>query len=417
VTYYIEVMDYGAPGGGALHLTVSPSAGPAGQAWWFPWYDDSGMATTVLAGNTTSNKTVRCTVYIGLSNGALVPRGDYAMNPGEVLMHRNEGLIDGPVKVQCDQPVIASEQAFYSASFNEVAGIPQTQLGTEWWFPWYDNVAMTTWILIGNASDSLVAQCQVYIGVDGNGALVPRGPVLPVQPGGRVTPTYEDLMTGPVKVLCDNPVYVTERAIYKTSFNEVVGIPPSAFNTMQSFPWYDDVYMRTWVLIGNPSATLPATCGVTIGSALPTPVQFVIGPNSRVTPIFDGILDGPVKVECDRPVFASERAIYLDSFNEVVGIPPTQMGTEWWFPWYGGAGINMWVLVGNPSNTTTATCAVTIGGEAKPALIIGPNSRVTPQYHPVADGPVHLSCDQPVYATERATYQTSFSEMVGLQPQ
>jgi hypothetical protein len=228
------------------------------------------------------------------------------------------------------------------------------------------------------------------------------------------------VLTGPVKVLCDNPVYVTERAIYHASFKVDLGTPPSAFNAVQWFPWYDSVFMTTWVLIGNPSSSEWATCDVYVGvsgNSLVKKGTYWIPPNGSHPPAFGGLLDGPVKVECNRPVYASERAIYEGSFNEVMGIPETQLGGDLWFPWYGGTGINMWVLIGNPSGSLTVNCALSIGGVPKGTLPIGPNSRVTPQFHPTADGPVHITCDGWVYATERAIYQNSFSEMVGLQAQ
>jgi hypothetical protein len=33
----------------------------------------------------------------------------------------------------------------------------------DWWFPWYDSVNMTTWLLVGNPSTSQTAQCTVTI--------------------------------------------------------------------------------------------------------------------------------------------------------------------------------------------------------------------------------------------------------------
>ena len=38
--------------------------------------------------------------------------------------------------------IFTSERVLYGDSFNEVMGYPATQLTTEYWFPWYDNVSM-----------------------------------------------------------------------------------------------------------------------------------------------------------------------------------------------------------------------------------------------------------------------------------
>jgi hypothetical protein len=295
-------------------------------------------------------------------------------------------------------------------------------MGPEWWFPWYDNVGMTTWVLIGNPSSTQTAQCTVYIGVNAVGSLISQG-TLTIEPLSRVTPQYDGVITGPVKVLCDKPVYVSERALFSTSFNEVLGTPPSAFNKTQWFPWYDQQGMHTWVHIGNPSSVASeiATCDVYVG-VNPQTQQLVkqgtydIYPSKSQPPQYIGLIGGPVKVDCNRPVYASERAIFQNSFNEVVAIPQSQLGADWWFPWYEGLGMHMWVLIGNPSSTNAVDCALSVAGVPKTPQTIGPNSSVIPQYS-LSDGPVHITCNGQVYATERAVYQSSFSEMAGLQAQ
>jgi hypothetical protein len=77
--------------------------------------------------------------------------------------------------------------------------------------------------------------------------------------------------------------------------------------------------------------------------------------------------------------------------------------------------MHTWVLIGNPGSET-ATCNVTIGGVAKGQQSIPVNGRVTPTYGGLADGPVKISCNQPVYATERAIFKSSFNEFAGMLP-
>jgi len=92
------------------------------------------------------------------------------------------------------------------------------------------------------------ADVDVYIG----SGVDPVGQY-PVKPGGRVTPRY-GTMNGPVRVVSTNgvPIFTSERALYGGSFNEVMGYPANQFTTEYWFPWYDDISMMTWILVGNP---------------------------------------------------------------------------------------------------------------------------------------------------------------------
>jgi hypothetical protein len=59
-------------------------------------------------------------------------------------------LMDGPVEVVSDINVFVSQRVHNNGSFvNELMGFPNDQLTTKYWFTWYDNQNMTSWILIG----------------------------------------------------------------------------------------------------------------------------------------------------------------------------------------------------------------------------------------------------------------------------
>ncbi|HEY5983628.1 MAG TPA: PQQ-dependent sugar dehydrogenase, partial [Anaerolineales bacterium] len=96
------------------------------------------------------------TVKIG---GAL--QGSYyvASATGTVVSYPN--LQDGPVEVlsTSGSPILTSQRGFWGtySTFNEVMGYPDNQLTNHYWFPWYDMINMTTWILVGNPSSSQTA--------------------------------------------------------------------------------------------------------------------------------------------------------------------------------------------------------------------------------------------------------------------
>jgi glucose/arabinose dehydrogenase len=168
--------------------------------------------------------------------------------------------------------------------------------------------------------------------------------------GENVTPRYEDTVDGPVQVVSTNgqEFFTSERSLYKNSFNEVMGYPGDQLTTEYWFPWYDNIGMTTWVLVGNPSTTETAEVDVYIGEVLQG--SYTILPGEKETPKYTNVLDGPVRVVSTNGVdiFASERSLYKDSFNEVMGYPGDQLTTEYWFPWYDNIGMKTWVLVGVP---------------------------------------------------------------------
>jgi len=358
-----------------------------------------------------------------------VLKGSYEVLSAPSVTVSYPDLMDGPVKVLStnSQPILTSQRTFYTNSFNEVMGYPVNQFTTEYWFPWYDQVGMQTWILVGNPSGTQTAYVDIYIGTDKTSYTIP--------PNGRVTPQFPGKMDGPVRVVSTSgagtpvalPIFTSERSLYGSSFNEVMGYPANQFTTEYWFPWYDQIDLRTWILVGNPSGTQTAYVDIYIGA---DKASFTIPPNGRVTPQFPGKMDGPVRVVSTSgagtpaalPIFTSERSLYGSSFNEVMGYPFTQFTTDYWFTWYqhNTGGMSTWLLVGNPSATQTAYVDITIGGGAASSFTIPPNGRITPQFN-ISNGPVHVASKTgagtptalPIFTSERSLYGPSFNEMMG----
>jgi hypothetical protein len=248
----------------------------------------------------------------------------------------------GPVRVVSTNGVkiFTSERVDYKGSFNEMMGYPANQLTTEYWFPWYDNLSMTTWVLVGNPTGSTAA-VDIYIG-----GIKRQSYTIPA--GGEITPRF-NLQTGPVRVVSTNGVkiFTSERVVYGDSFNEMMGYPANQFTTEYWYPWYDNVSMTDWVLVGNPSATQSATVEVYIGT---TKYTYTVPAGGQITPRFTGKDIGPVRVRSTNGVkiFTSQRVLYGPSFNEVMGYPGNQLSTEYWFPWYDSISMDNDILAGRP---------------------------------------------------------------------
>jgi hypothetical protein len=75
-----------------------------------------------------------------------------------------------------------------------------------------------------------------------------------VPTGGRITSTFP-VQNGPVNVASTNAtsVFTSERAHTAQGFvNEVMGMPDNQLTTQYWFPWYDNISMKSWVLVGKP---------------------------------------------------------------------------------------------------------------------------------------------------------------------
>jgi uncharacterized protein YkwD len=179
-------------------------------------------------------------------------KGNYAIPSGGQVSPRYPAAFAGPVQVvsTTGQDILVSERQIYGGSFTETLGIPDAQLTTDYWFPWYDGMTMSTWISIGAPdTNSADAQVDIYIG----GVKVNTSPYV-VSAGGQVSPSFPGTFDGPVEVVSTNgqDILVSERQIYGSSFTETLGVPDSQLTTDYWFPWYDGMTMSTWISIGVP---------------------------------------------------------------------------------------------------------------------------------------------------------------------
>ena len=169
-----------------------------------------------------------------------------------------------------------------------------------------------------------------------------------IAPGQRIFPRYA-MNGGPVRVVSTNGVniFTSERSKFGQSFNEVLGYPANQFTTDYWFTSYDDASMITYLVIGNPHATLTAEVEVYIAGAFAN--TYSIAPGQRVFPRY-GINSGPVHVVSTNGVdiFTSERSKYLSSFNEILGLANNQLTTDYWFTSYDDVGMDTELVISAP---------------------------------------------------------------------
>src|SRR5258705_12801120 len=67
------------------------------------------------------------------------------------------GVNNGPVQIVSDQNIVAAERVIYkvnsgNTSFSEMLALPNSQLDTTYWLPWYNNVDLDTQLRFGEVN-------------------------------------------------------------------------------------------------------------------------------------------------------------------------------------------------------------------------------------------------------------------------
>ncbi len=288
-----------------------------------------------------------------------------------------------------------------------------------YYFTWYDQSSgdWRDWVLMANpAVGSAQSRAAVVVG-----GMTFADRDLPVGAPAE-TPTFPGIMGGPVKIPTTQPLIVSQRVLYKGSFNEIPAIPDTSLESTYYFTWYDSnaaTGMKgDWILISNQGSSV-ANVEVYIGGILRGTYSVPVG--GRVTPVYPNTTDGPVKVVCtnQQPLIVSQRVLFKDSFNEVLGVPGSKLSSEYNFTWYDSTTQNYmrgnWILIGN-MDSGTAEVDVYIGGNLMGHYSVPEGGRVTPQYPQVMNGPVKVvsTNGKKLIVSQRILFKDSFEEFQGL---
>jgi len=145
-------------------------------------------------------------------------------------------------------------------SFSEMMALPNSQLSTTYWLPWYNNVDLDTQLRFGNVSGS-TATVRVYIGgleMTSGCSSIPSIPYpYTLANGASLRVSCAGKNSGPVKIESNVNIVAAERVIYNingvpVSFTEMMGLPDSQLNTSYWLPWYNNVDLDTQLRFGVP---------------------------------------------------------------------------------------------------------------------------------------------------------------------
>jgi hypothetical protein len=109
---------------------------------WYPVYDNAGLDSQLRVSNVGTGPTT-ITVYAG---GVQIDV--YTLNAGAAT-RKNYPQNTGPLHVvSSTEPVLSTIRMLYTtpnfSSYYEMMGLPGTQLSIQYFFPWYNNVAMNS---------------------------------------------------------------------------------------------------------------------------------------------------------------------------------------------------------------------------------------------------------------------------------
>jgi spore germination protein YaaH len=209
-------------------------------------------------------------------------------------------------------------------------------------------------------------------------------------------------------------ILASQRVQYYQSFNEVRAMTPSQAATTSYINWFDKA---TVGMVGdnihviNPGA---AVANVTVSLTTVAQIVFTLqaGQETYVT-FAHGTIGGPVKITSDQPVLATQRVQYYQSFNEVVARSAAQATTASYFNWFDKATAGMVadnIHILNPG-ATAANVTVSLAGSSPIVFPLQAGQETYVTFLPGhIGGPVTVTSSQPVLASQRVQYYSSFNE-------
>ena len=318
--------------------------------YWLPWYNNVDLDTQLRFAN-VSNSTTAVQVWIG---GSEMEGSPFTLLAGESTRKSFPGINKGPVKIASDQNIVAAARVIYkvngiNTSFSEMMALPNSQLDTTYWLPWYNNRDLDTQLRFANVMDQ-PASVHVYIGGDEM-----DGSPFMLAAGESTRKSFPGVNAGPVQIVSDQNIVAAERVIYKvngvnTSFSEMMALPNSQLDTTYWLPWYNNRDLDTQLRIANVTDQ-PATVTVSIGGVAMPSFDLAAGASTRLS--FPSTNNGPVKIESTQTIVAAERVIYkinniATSFSEMMGLPNSQIDMTYWLPWYNNVDLDTQLRFGIP---------------------------------------------------------------------
>lgn len=179
------------------------------------------------------------------------------------------------------------------------------------------------------------AEVQVYVHGDLKGQYE-------INPSDSISASYAGTNNGPARITSSSNIITTERVIWGTGYDELIGYPANQLTNEYFFPWYNNVAynniaMSSQLRIAN-TGDVSAQVDVYIGGAKITATPYTISPENSVRVEYAGINDGPVRVVTNTSgatILATMRVTWgTTGYDDLIGYPANQLTNEYLFPWY-----------------------------------------------------------------------------------
>ena len=326
---------------------------PASQLstiYWLPFYNNVDLDTRLHIGN-VSNSPATVHVFIG---GVEMAGSPFNLAARTSTTKSYSGVSNGPVKIQSNVNIVASERVIYNVSgapvsYSEMIALPNGQLNNIYWLPWYNNVGLNTQLRIANAGNA-AATVQVFIA----GTL---RETFQLPAGQNARKSYVAANNGPVKIVSTQNIVVSQRVIYtvngvNTSYSETMALPNSLLNSLYTFPFYNSIDLNTQFRIANVSGS-PATVRVFVGGVELAGSPFNVAGGTSMLKNFPGVRNGPVKIQSTQPIVVTEEVVFNvngtnTSFTEIMGLPNSLLSAIHWLPIYNNVDLDTQLRFGVP---------------------------------------------------------------------
>ncbi|MHB1390663.1 MAG: fibronectin type III domain-containing protein, partial [Thermoleophilia bacterium] len=212
---------------------------------------------------------------------------------------------------------VSSEISFTTAGVND----------RYYYLPWYDSRAaagLRSWITVANMTNHTITGVEVYVGGTSRG-------IHDITSGGHLELKYDDAIGGPAYVripagiTSGDKLTVSERTLYQNSFNENLAVDKADAGSSYAFTWYDNNaswgMLGDWIGIVNVDTT-DAIVDVYINNMVTPAITKTVTPGAvSIFQMPTTITSGPVKVVAQggKKIITSQRVLYLNSFNEIMG--------------------------------------------------------------------------------------------------
>jgi len=326
-----------------------------GTDYWLPYYktNTTDTDTQIRFTNTSQSLTTTVNVYLGSNPTPLYTKVLTPSSADRVILPNN--TTGGPVHIVGSDPnakILAGMRVIYGKgiSFDELMAYPTSQLGTEYWFPFYNhnNVNLDSELRIANTNNTTAATVEIYIG----GVLKDT---TTIQPLSAYLKSFPGFSGGPVRVVSTNSMNLVAslRLLYKNAknkntYSELMGVPTAQLSNDYWLPYYKNNTTDTdsQIRFTNTSPTLTTTVTVYIGANTAPVYTKVLTPSSADRVSLAGITGGPIRIFGSDPsakILAGMRVIYGlgMSFDELMAVPTAFLSSEYWFPFYNHNNVNL----------------------------------------------------------------------------